>query len=231
MSDWKSPFIVFAADEDSPLPIEDTVFCDRATDLLARAHETGEKREFDSVSYDHLLFLDRFLPAYKLPESQSLAQIGNADDGEIRFLTSAQREVFLGVLEEFERRFLADPGIAAEVARREDDRTFVHVQEAIGKTPPGFDAAFWDGKRRESAERYRAARAAEPIDGARMLGLWNANEGRGYLPPDYPEAARALFSERPATLLSSAFQTFGYLKAMRRWCEEAEGRAIMEIIW
>lgn len=86
-------------------------------------------------------------------------------------------------------------------------------------------------KNRASIDLYQAELSSSPIDGERMLQLWNANEGRGYFDGSYPETAVQLFTKRPSNLLSAAFQTFGYIKAMQGWCDKAGDKGILEIIW
>lgn len=227
MSDFKSAFIVFVPADETPPPVDGGVFSDEMDALLSRAHQAGRMRQFATVSYDYTLFLDPFLAAYDLPKTGDLRRVEEADDGAAAFMNAAGCAAFGDVMVDFAARFVADPEIAAALVRAEDDESFVLMGGANFNSPDPF----WARKKLEMMERWRLARAREPIDGARMRGLWDANAGQGYLPGDYPKAAEALFTDRPTGMMVSAFQTFGYIKAMRAWCAEAEGMGILEITW
>lgn len=220
MSDWKSPIIAFVEDDDLPLEIGENIFDHRISNILTRAYDANQMRNFDTVGFDHLILLDLFLLSYGLPASRTNKRVHTTQNGEeLQFLSASQCKIFRDVLTEFTFRFKSQPEILANVVHREDEKLLETWSQSL---PEG------DNQNR-SVALWRAEQFTSPIDASCMMDLWNANEGTGYVPGSYPRSAYELFTRRPSSHLSCAFQTFGYVKAMQKWCDEAGGLGILEI--
>lgn len=228
MSDWKSLMVAFVTEDEIPDEIAEHVLDEPINSVLSDAHNAGLMREFDTVSFDYLVFLDPFLSAYNLPECSAFKKtLARRHDVELQLLPASSRTDFRNTLSAFATHIQNIPEIAARVIRADDQKMFNHWASSADKTTDPFMRE----KNYASLELYRKELLDAPIDGERMLQLWNINKGRGYFHGSYPEAAELLFTNRPCNLLSAAFQTFGYIKAMQKWCDEAGDRAILEIIW
>lgn len=188
MSDWKSLIVAFVPDAEAPTALGESAFCETTTNALGKAGEAGLTRGFDTVSFEYLVYLDPLMQAYGLPKSETLKRTLHANDGTIKFLSTNDCRRYRKVLAEFAERFQADPDIAAEVLRQQEEEGIVAWEQM-----PQSEYALLAQKRQETISLWRSEQVRAPIDGGRMIGLWNANPGCGYLPDDYPDAAKALF--------------------------------------
>lgn len=237
MSDWKS-LIFFFVPDDAVLPlVPGASGFPVLGDVFGAASEQGLGRDFSTVSFDYLVFLDDLLRAYDVGPLTTFQHVTEIEEGRLTHTPAARCAPLRARLEGWQARFLADPGPAADVLRKAEDQLVADWRLRLDAAPqPGGE--WLHDKMHESLTQMLAVRAEHPIDGARLLALWHANEGRGYLPDDqpgnaYPAAATALIGDRLSNILTSAFQGFGYIKALQGWCREAEGMGLgmLELEW